>query len=308
MYLVVSAFYSSNQTVIDTVSARTAAFAQLDALITAINSRIAGQSATSKGVTQDKQAVRTTLDNITHATMSLARAWALATGNNTLAEEFNYPLSDIERIKDDTMQGFCNYRIQIVNDNLAAMADYGIAATTVTEWQDALNAYVAILEAPREAINAKHLNTMGLKELFTETTKLFKEQLNPLMVPFKTSDPELYAGYLQACKVIDRKGPGGSTVPPDMIEIGIYMYDSVTLMPIAGGIFRVLNPPVGGPVEVVTNEQGLASVKLSGYAPNMTVWVDMEAWADGYEMQSGQLDMLPGNRYSFDSPMQPIVP
>ncbi|MBI1287142.1 MAG: hypothetical protein GC178_06130 [Flavobacteriales bacterium] len=309
MYLVVSGFYTDNQTVIDTVPARAAAFAQLNANITAINSRVAGQSATSKGVTLDKKAVRAALDNLTHATVSSARAWAIATGNNTLAEELNYPLSDIERIKDDTMQGFCDYRIQIVNDNLVALADYGIDATTVTAWQDALDAYVAVLEAPRVAINTKHLNTVGLKELFSQTAKLFKEQLNPLMVPFKTSDPELYAAYQQACIIIDRGSTSSKTVPvpADTIEIGAYIHSSDTDLPIAGATLTIVIATDVEPVTATTDADGFLNMTIKGLKPDTTGNFDTTITAAGYDPISGSFEMTSGMRYSFDIPMDPMV-
>ena len=172
MYIVVNDFYTDHQAAIDPVPARATAFGQLATNITTINTLVAGQSANTTGVAKDKSDLRDALDNITLATLASARAWALSEDNNTLAQEFNYPLSEIQKIKDDTMQGFCDHRIALINDNLAAMADFGIDAASITVWQTALDSYTSVLETPREAINARHLNTVGLKDAFSETSTL----------------------------------------------------------------------------------------------------------------------------------------
>ena len=213
MYLIVQDLYIANQPVIDTVVARTTAFTQLKTNIVAINKEIAGQSTRAVGVAQDKSALRNTLNNTVMSVLSPARAWALSISNNTLAAEFDYTISEIQRIKDDTIEGFCTYRIALVNDNLAAMSDFGIGAPEVAPWQADLDAYTSIVETPREAINARHLHTQNLKTLFLQTAELFNTQLDPLMVVFKTSDPELYSAYKQARMIIDRGSNPGKPKP-----------------------------------------------------------------------------------------------
>ncbi len=206
MYTVVHDFYTQNQPDIDTVTALTNGFISLDTIVGSINKAIGGQSATSKGVTTDKTVLREVLDNLTLSIMAPAKAWALANGNNTLAQEFSYPLSDIQRIKDDTMPGFCTYRINLVNDNIATMADFGILPAQVTAWETALLDYTTALGTPRGAINKRHMYTASLKDLFADATTLFNSQLDPLMVQFKNTNPELYNGYKQARIIIDRRG------------------------------------------------------------------------------------------------------
>lgn len=215
MFHLVNDFYLQNQVVLDAVLARATAFTALSDNIKAINLEAGLQSTNTTGVAKDKSELRNTLDNTTLSILQSAKAWALATDNNTLAAEFDYSLTDLQRIKDDTMQGFCDYRITLINDNLASLADYGIDAASVTAWENALDAYVALLSGPREAVNARHLHTQNLKALFSSTSELFSEQLDPLMVIFKTTDPALYSAYKQARIIINRGGkPSDSNTQP----------------------------------------------------------------------------------------------
>ena len=307
MYLVVEDFHTEFQVILDAVTARANAFGQLKTNIDLINKEAGLQSTNTTGVALDKSALRDTLDETTATTLASAKAWAKAVGNNTLAAEFDYSLSDIQRVKDDTMQGFCDYRIGLVNDNLAALADYGIDATTVTAWQDALNAYTPVLESPRQAINNRVLHTQNLKNLFTDTGKLFTDQLDPLMLVFKSTDPSIYSAYKQARIIINRSSGGSGSVPPTVIELGVFVFDENTGLPIQNAEFRVLNAPGSGIIGITTDSEGVATLKITGYTANQEVNLEMEVKADGYETLSGNLELTAGNFYSVDIPMTPVV-
>ena len=208
MIIVVSDFYSDNQTTIDTVPALTTGFGSLATARAAINAAVAGQSANSKGVTENKADLRNALDLLAYTIMAPAKAWAIETDNTEFSEEFNYALSSIQRIKDDTIGSFCTHRIEIVNANIATMGDYGVTQPQVDAWSDAVDDYNAVVGAPREATNTKSLYTESLKNLFSDVRTLFKEKLDPLMTPFLLSEPDLYKGYRRSRIIVNRKGSG----------------------------------------------------------------------------------------------------
>lgn len=307
MYLVVLGFYQDNQAVIDVVAARATAFTQLGTNITAINTQIAGQSSDTTGVAQDKTALRNTLDNITAVTLASAKAWAIAANNNTLAAEFDYAPSDIQRIKDDTMQGFCDHRIALINDNIAALADYGIDATAITAWQDALNAYVAVLESPREAINTRHLHTQTLKTLFSSTGNLFKDQLDPLMMVFKLSDPQLYEAYKQARIVIDRGGTRTTPIPDNTVIISGNVSDSNTSSPIVGATLTLTSSEASEPIIATTSDNGSYQMTFNDVPPNTIFSGSLQASAENYEPSSTAIEVEAGASYTFDFTLSPVV-
>ena len=307
MFLVVNGLYLSNLAIINVVPARATAFGQLGTNITAINTRIAGQSANTTGVAQDKAALRTVLDNVTSGMFAPAKAWAISIGNNTLAAEFDYSLSTIQKIKDDTIQGFCDHRIAIVNANLPALSDFGIAVANVDQWQDALNDYVAVLETPREATNTKHLHTASLRTLFSNTRTLFKNQLDPLMLAFKTADPQLHAAYIQARIIIDRRGPSKPNVPADTISVGLFAFDELTLQPVQGVTLRVFNAPDGIIHQASTDTTGILYLSVSGYVPNLPVIISGEITTIGYETINANNELTPGHFYSFEVSLTPIL-
>jgi hypothetical protein len=308
MFLVVNDFHAEFQVILDAVAARATAFTQLKTNIDLINKEVGLQSTNTTGVALDKSALRDTLDEITATTLASAKAWAKAVGNNTLAAEFDYSISDIQRIKDDTMQGFCDYRIGLVNDNLVAMADYGIDATTVTAWQDALNAYTPALESPRQAINSRVLHTQNLKNLFADTAKLFTEQLDPLMLVFKSTDPSLYSGYKQARIVINRTGGGSGTTSPTTINITGNVSDTDTTAPINNASVVFSSPAIPDAILANTDSNGNYSMSITGLTAGATISGNFEVSATSYNLASNPVDVTAGKNYTFDFTLTPEVP
>lgn len=233
MLLVLKDFYTANQAAIDVVPILALNFPKIAINIAVINSNLAGQSANIKGVTQTKANLRTNLNQLTFNILGIARAWAVADNNATLQAEFYVTESGLEKIKDDTIAAYCIHRFNLVNANITAMADYGLSATLMTTWQDAITDYENEIASPREAINTRSTYTDNLKTVFNDTMKLLKENIDPVMLNFKSSDPKLYKEYTKARIVIDRKGPGGGgTDKPTDAKLSGQITDGTTLTPI----------------------------------------------------------------------------
>lgn len=307
MYLVVEGFYGDNQVIIDAVPARIAAFSKLKNNIQAINKEIAGQSSNTTGVALDKTALRNKLDSIAAITLASARTWASVMENNTLVAEFNYPISEIQRIKDDTVIGFCNHRISLINDNLASMADYGIDAATITEWQTALNDYQTVLESPREAVNTRHLHTETLKALFTDTANLFKDQLDPLMLAFKASDPLLYSAYRQARIIINRNGGGSNGTPTNDLKVTGTVSDAQTSEPIVGAAVTFTSPISPEPYTIYTDNNGFYRLEFTDVPVSGTITATVLVSAINYQETTQTVEATAGNSYTLDFSLTPAV-
>lgn len=211
MYNAVGLFYTTNQTVIDTVNARVTAFGRLNTNRTALASAIGGQSIKTSGSTKDNQLMRANLNTLTYAILQPAAAWATIVENNTLRDQFNVSKSELKNIKDETFPDFCRERLTLVNDNLPALTDYGITPAITAVWAADIDNYDAALGRPRLAVITRSTKTQTIKTLISETGKLLKNVIDPLMVIFQTQDPELFDGYTKARIIIDRKGQGNGT-------------------------------------------------------------------------------------------------
>lgn len=305
MLLVLKGFYTDNQVAIDAIPILALNFPKIATNIAVINSNLAGQSANIKGVAQAKTNLRTNLNELTFNILGIARAWAVAEGDAMLAEEFKVTDSGLEKIKDDTISAYCTHRYTLVNNNLAAMADYGISAATMTTWLDTINDYENAVASPREAINTRSTHTGNLKTVFDDTMKLLKENIDPVMLNFKTSDPELYNGYTKARIVIDRKGPGGgtNTNPSQVAKLSGQFTDADSLTP----VFEVavtLTPADSGtaPITVLTDIDGkyfFDDIPPGGFT--------LLAEKVGYDSINHSGTLTAGQAAVFDAQMVPLV-
>ena len=211
MYNAVGLFYTTNQAVIDTVNARVTAFGRLNTNRTALASAIGGQSIKTSGPTKDNQLMRTNLNTLTYAILQPSAAWATVVENNTLRDQFNVSKSELKDIKDETFPDFCRERLTLVNNNIIALNDYGITPAITAVWEADIDNYDAALGRPRLAVITRSTKTKTIKTLISETGKLLKNVIDPLMVIFQTQDPELFDGYTKARIIIDRRGQGNGT-------------------------------------------------------------------------------------------------
>lgn len=312
MFLAVNKFYLQNQALIDGVQARALGFGQLGANITAINVNLGFQTGTTKGITLDKKALRTSLNEISLAILSPARAWAISEENNSLAEMFHVTPTELNYMKDDTVGAFCRMRHGLVNDKVALMTDYGITTVLLETWASAIDAYEAVLANPRNAIVTRKQKTANLKSLFQLTSKLFSENLDLLMVPLSLSNPEEYGLYRSARIIIDHKGKkkgGNSPQPPTQgTVIDGLVFNADTDMPLEGLTVTATYPDSSVAGTATTTAQGAFKITIQQLPLAGQNTLMLHATFDGYEDANTPLVVEAGRAYLQNIPMTPTPP
>lgn len=143
------------------------------------------------------------LADITAPIAAAAIAYASQTNNNELLDAVNFSQSELLATRDDLLGDRCQNIHTKANDNIAALAAYGITALMLTDMQNAITAYLAKVPAPSTAKLTKKTATLNLSNLFKATDVILKMQLDKLMLQFKTSHPDFYNNYVAARVIID---------------------------------------------------------------------------------------------------------
>jgi hypothetical protein len=92
------------------------------------------------------------------------------------------------------------------------LAKQGLTATALAPLGEALEAFRVAQPAPRKSIDARVLSGAALEDLLAELLVEVRT-LDEDMKAFKLLDRELYAGYLQARKILNSGGGGGEAKP-----------------------------------------------------------------------------------------------
>lgn len=158
---------------------------------------------TTTGATADKKARKENLSRVASAVAGAIYAYAATTANNTLKQEVNFSAYALLRTKDAMLAPRCRNIHDLGAANLAALADYGVTAATLTELQTAIDAFAESVSKPRAAISARAAKTATLPQLFDEADAILTERMDTLIEMFAVTNPDFVATYHSARKILD---------------------------------------------------------------------------------------------------------
>jgi hypothetical protein len=115
-----------------------------------------------------------------------------------------------DQLRDDIAQEIHD----LANDNLVALATYGVTAATLTALQTRIDAYDLIVVGPQTAAAKRTTTTAMLRVEFTRGMMLVNDRIDPLMEQFNGSGTTFYADYKNARNIIDNNGSGTPPTPP----------------------------------------------------------------------------------------------
>lgn len=164
------------------------------------------QETDNKGITQDKKEKRDKLETESIKIGSVVSFFAAQTGKQRAAAKVNFNKSELARARDNEVTGMAEQVYNAANDNAAALVAYGITAGMITDYRDLIDAYSALVSAPRTARTETSAATKQLPPLFDANNLLLTEQLDMGMELYSTSDP----GFLTRTRARALL----STVPP----------------------------------------------------------------------------------------------
>lgn len=181
---------------------------ELDANIKSIEDCLALQLRDITGHTEAKAVAKEEMGAQTVLVAGGVMAWAVATGDEGLAEEMNIFPSELNKYRDSAVAQRCQHVADSANAHIASLADYGVTAADVTALQTRIDAYLVLVQQPRNVITARKGATSEIGLLVRDTQKLLTRRLDMLMRRFVVSAPEFYRQYTNARIIIDRGGSG----------------------------------------------------------------------------------------------------
>ena len=203
MYRATQQHCEDNAAIVATVPAFSTAFNSFKSKVAAIIATVQQEDLVTKGVTIDKSEAKKTLCKLAADIAAPIFAFASSTNDNTLKQEVNFSYSDLFKSKDDQLAPRCQNIHDAGTSNLAALASYGITASTLTTFQTTIDNYQTKVPTPRNAAVLKVTIRTNLKNLIKETDKVLKEQMDKTVVGLKATNPDFVTTYKANRVIID---------------------------------------------------------------------------------------------------------
>ncbi|MCF8278185.1 MAG: hypothetical protein K9J17_15770 [Flavobacteriales bacterium] len=206
MLLKVDDFFDDNGT-------ETAAHAQigpkhsdLEDVIESIQDAAGEAIADHTGVTEDKSAVRQTLEQETFTALTAVASFARDTNNRKLLRRVNFTLSKLQGMRDSVLY-FNAQMIRSKTDlNIASLTDYAYTPAQLAALTLTLSNFLDITTEPKDAIEERAVANEQVALLLLEADGIL-EDLDGYMDTFRFSNSSLYSEYIKA-RSIDNAGGG----------------------------------------------------------------------------------------------------
>ena len=218
MYLVVQKVLTAHQGMWNGTPAFVTANTAFNNVINAISTAAQKQMKGSSGATLDKLDAKKAMIDKAIDIKSAVIAYASANKNNTLKEKMEKSRSDMESMRDTLIGDFCQLVYNEASPLAAQLVSYGVTAGELSALQTAINAYKALIGAPRVSIGEESSATLELDGLFGQGDALLKDQIDKLMEGFASSQLEFYARYQSGRIIVNNTG--GGEVKPEVPPVG----------------------------------------------------------------------------------------
>ncbi len=176
-----------------------------------IDSLAQAQKAVTTGIAVDKKVFQGQMVSYALRVAGALMAYASTNNNNTLLNKAKISENTFAKARDDARDDIAQDMHDEANAILAALADYGVTAATLTALQTRIDAYRMAIASPKMAIGERSTHTGLLKQEFARADALVKNRLDGLVRQFEETDATFVANYRNARKITDT---GSQPTPP----------------------------------------------------------------------------------------------
>lgn len=155
------------------------------------------------GVTKMKNQLKKKLqESVIEATSEMQVCFKRSNDTLTL-QKIKISETGVKRLRDNKLFTFSKEVVDILNANLAALTDFNMTAEKGENIMALSTQFKTLIGQPRVVIVGKKTNRGELENLFKSTYELLNDELDKLMVGYKTSNPDFFSDYSSARKIVN---------------------------------------------------------------------------------------------------------
>ena len=174
----------------------------LDEVIERISSK-SEEASSLIGVSGRKETLKNLIAIKDSSLSGSLQAFAHDKGDSDLAAKVEASKSDIIRMKEEELGSFIKVLVDTANQNIKALADFGVSKEILTEIKTSMEEYKKLIGKPRSILNTKYVALDAVDQLFDEGNAILKNKMDNMMLMFRESNPEFYNGYERARTIVD---------------------------------------------------------------------------------------------------------
>ena len=176
---------------------------QLDDVLQSISEHQEAKEASQVFLGSNKTALKKAVAEKADILNDVLATYAAIEGNATLEQKADRSYSDLYRLPNQEFVVVIKETIQLLEEHIEAMVDYGMSPDQITDLKNAYDNYLAISDQPRLYKVAMSQAVRALEDLFTQANELLTARLDRVMKRYKSVDPNFYRGYLAARVIVD---------------------------------------------------------------------------------------------------------
>ncbi len=208
-----------NQSLWQNNAAILAAYNELCDLVDQINAYLKSVNNGNSGLAASKQNVQNALIEQTFELASVLLAFANKTNNAVLLSKVKFPISYLNGMRESELATECRSILELARNNQQAMTVTGIANEKIDSFDELTKQYEKELPNHRLSVSQGKAINEKIKMLMSQAIALASGQLDRLMISLKSAQPDFYALYLNARKVVDygirHEKPEDDTTPDE---------------------------------------------------------------------------------------------
>jgi hypothetical protein len=169
--------------------------------VNGVSALIIGQINNSQGITMSKAQIKANLIALTVAHADGARAYGVNTNNTPLVQNLKITKTSLERLTDAELAPICQNVYNIANPLVASLGGYGVNTASLLALQADVTAFSSMVGMPESTRAVVKAYTNSLEQQLDSIDVLLKQQLDPLMTQYKTTQAVFYDAYFGARKL-----------------------------------------------------------------------------------------------------------
>jgi Carboxypeptidase regulatory-like domain len=173
-------------------------FLRLILLITGIAEK---QKADRSGLIKVKKELKAKITDQTIETSLKINAYASDSNDTKLKSKAKITRSKLGKVPDTALRDYAKIIYDIAQENLTALAEYGINEATQVIFLETINSYFESISGPRDGKTEKMEATAGLADLLEKADEMLGK-MDERIGMIKLSQPAFYENYLSAKKVV----------------------------------------------------------------------------------------------------------